>query len=128
MQIVDDRLGERGRQPEQEARAEAEDGRAQRREDFLRSQSRSTTTTAVITTAAITRPRVDASSTPASGSPTSTNIASPTTTTPAPSTCRRTTCWLVSQYPSGSAHTMVVTISGWTTTSLPRSSAAPCVA
>ena len=94
----------------------------------MRSHSSSAATIAPMTSAAMTRLCVFALSTPASGSPTSTNIASPTTTTQAPSTWRRTTCWPESQYPRGSAQTMVVTMSGWTTTSLPRSSAAPWVA
>ena len=77
---------------------------------------------------AITYCCVEALSTPVSGSPTRMKSASPITTMTAPSTWRRTTLWAVSQWPSGSAHTIVVTSSGWTTTSLPRSSAAPWVA
>ena len=86
-----------------------------------RSHNSSPATQTLIATTAITRSRVAAVFTPSSGSPTSTKSASPTTTTSAPATCRRTTFCCVSQYPSGSAHTIVVTSSGWMTTSLPRS-------
>jgi hypothetical protein len=95
--------------------------------DCVRSHSSTSASIAQMARIAKRNLRPEALATPASGSPTSTNIAKPTTTTHAPSTCRRVMICAVIRYPSGSAHTIVVTSSGWTTTIFPRSRAAPCV-